>query len=134
MPYIKNLSDGSLIPVSKEPVYANGMWDCGDLRLTDLSGTHYGPAYASMSAARFMDCFTPAEEIAIMGSTDPVVKVFVARLNRAIAAGQEIDPNTVSVQEGVQYLATTNQTPATSPASTYIAPSRVADILSGKMQ
>jgi hypothetical protein len=92
------------------------------------------PTTCVISAVDFYDCFTPSEAVAIKASTDPLVQEFVFRLLQRIDAGRSVDTSSPSIQEGVEYLATSVRLPATTPASTYIATSRVAEILRGTMQ
>ena len=64
-------------------------------------------AYPLLSAVQFYDAFTPQEETAILASTDPLVQTFVRRLDRAMSTGTQINPNLLTVQEGLQYLTKT---------------------------
>lgn len=49
--------------------------------------------------------FTPAERIAIKASADPMVKEFWETYQLSVQLANPIDPNLVSVQEGLAYLA-----------------------------
>jgi hypothetical protein len=80
----------------------------------------------------FYSLFTIQEQMAIEGSTDPIV---------ATAWKRFTDPRVTfvnlalgSVQNLLAYFSTTNQQPAVTPAATYIQPARVAQILTGVPQ
>jgi len=136
MAQIKRLSDGALITVASSPVWVAGIWECGDQRFTDAMQTLYQAVVTLplLTPVQFYDALTPVEETAILGSTDPLVQAFARRLSRALNSGTMIDPNLTTVQEGLAYLSLTAQQPATTPASTYILPARVAQILAGSPQ
>ena len=136
MAQIKHMSDGALITVASDPVWVSGIWECGDQRFTDQSQTLYQPvvSYPIISAGQFYSCFTAFEMLAIKNSTDPLVKEFFARWQVALQAGEPVNPNLVSVQEGLAYLSVTNQLPAVTPAATYILPARIPQILAGTPQ
>lgn len=78
----------------------------------------------------FYLAFKPAERIAIKASSDPVVKEFWDTYQRAENTNTMIDPNLVSVQEGIAYLA---QGPGDTPPGPGILTnkSRLAEILAG---
>jgi hypothetical protein len=81
---------------------------------------------------QFYLAFTPTERINIKKSTDPMVMEFWATYELAAQTGHNIDPNLVSVQEGLAWLAT----PATAtPAGPGIlATARIAQISAGVPQ
>lgn len=85
--------------------------------------------YAPIAAGAFYNCFTTAEMIAIKASTDPFVKEFYARYQVALQVNEPINPNLVSVQEGLAYLAA----PASPGVGAGILGStaRITQILSG---
>ena len=91
------------------------------------------PATVVMKAVLWYNCFTPAEAVAIKKSQDPLVMEFLYRLNQQITAGETIDTARASVQDGVNYLASTNQIPEVTPAAPYLAAARVQQILAGVM-
>jgi len=74
--------------------------------------------------------FTPAERIAIKASADPQVAEFWAMYQLSVQLDKSTDPNLVSVQEAMAYLAT--PTTATPPGPGILASSdRIAQILAG---
>lgn len=69
--------------------------------------------YPTLTPMQFYLAFTPAERIAIKASADASVKEFWATYELAAQLNNPIDPNLVSVQEGLAWLATpTTATPA----------------------
>lgn len=81
----------------------------------------------------FYLAFTPAERIKIKASTDPDVMEFWDTYQRAERTDTPVDPNVVSVQEGLAYLAT--PTTATPPGPGILASTaRIAQILAGLPQ
>ena len=131
---IKHLSDSTLITVSEPPVWVSGIWECGNMRFTDPGQTAYAPVtvYPTLTPMQFYLAFTAAEMIDIKGSADPLVKEFYARYQLAVQTNTPIDPNLVSVQEGLAYLATA--TTATPAGAGILAAGRVAQILAGTPQ
>ena len=78
----------------------------------------------------FYLAFTPAERIAIKKSTDPDVMEFWATYQLAVQLNHTIDPNLVSVQQGLAWLAT--PTSATPPGPGILASTaRIAQISDG---
>jgi hypothetical protein len=73
--------------------------------------------------------FTPAERIAIKTSADAMVKEFWAMYQLAVQLEKDIDPNLISVQEAMDYLAA----PASpGPGGGILASqARIAQILAG---
>lgn len=81
----------------------------------------------------FYLAFTLAERMAIKGSSDPTVKEFWDTYQRSQDTGTMVDPNVVSVQEGLAYLAV--PTTATPPGPGILASTaRIAQILAGTPQ
>lgn len=104
--------------------YANGTWTAPPAPPAP------GPApYPQLSPMQFYLAFTPTERIAIKKSTDPMVMEFWATYELAAQTGHNIDPNLVSVQEGLTYLAT--PTTATPPGAGILASTRPAQISQG---
>jgi len=135
MAQIKRLSDGSLITVSNPAVWINGVWECGNMRFTDPLQALYQavPVYPVLTPMQFYLAFAATEMIDIKGSNDPMVKEFYARYQLAVQTNTPIDPNLVSVQEGLTYLATA--TTATPPGAGILAStSRIAQISNGVPQ
>lgn len=105
----------------KIPRFMNGAWS--------LSAS----SYPVLTPMQFYLAFTATEMIDIKGSNDPMVKEFYARYQLAVQTNTPIDPNLVSVQEGLTYLAT--PTTATPPGAGILAStSRIAQISNGVPQ
>lgn len=86
-----------------------------------------------LTPMQFYLAFTPAERIAIKASTDPMVKEFWGTYTLAAQLNHPIDPNLISVQEGLAYLATS--TTASPPGPGILASqARVTAILAGTAQ
>ena len=86
--------------------------------------------YPLLSPMQFYLAFTPTERIAIKKSTDPDVQEFWATYEVAERLNNTIDPNLVSVQEGLAWLATA--TTATPPGPGILASTaRIAQISKG---
>ena len=107
MPQIKRIADGVLFTVQDAPVWFGGIWECGDQRFTDQYCNQYVAmtTYPLLTPPAFYASFSTPEIIAIKASKDPNVMEFLARYQVFEAANELIDPNTVSVQEGLAYLA-----------------------------
>ena len=103
---------------NKTPQFINGVW---------LTGT-----YRPLSPMAFYLAFTPTERIAIKKSTDPDVIEFWATYQLAVQSNTPIDPNLISVQEGLDWLAT--PTTATPAGPGILATSRITQILNGVQQ
>ena len=99
------------------PQFVNGAW-------VDQS------KLPTLTPMQFYLAFTPTERMAIKKSTDPVVVEFWATYQLAAQLNNTIDPNLVSVQEGLTYLATS--TTATPPGAGILASTaRIAQISQG---
>ena len=137
MPQIQNLSSGKIYTVSQNPVWSKsaGMWLCGSQNFDDITGTSYAPVagtliYPILTTMQFYLAFAPAERIAIKKSTDPDVMEFWATYELAVQLNHTIDPNLVSVQQGLAWLAT--PTSATPPGPGILASTaRIAQISEG---
>ena len=107
--------------------YSNGIWT------NPPAPTPASPRYAVLTPMQFYLAFTPTERMAIKKSTDPVVVEFWATYQLAAQLNNTIDPNLVSVQEGLTYLATS--TTATPPGAGILASTaRIAQISAGVPQ
>lgn len=73
----------------------------------------------------FYLAFSPAERIAIKASTDPVVMEFWDTYQRAERTDTAVDPNLLSVQEGLTYLV---------QRGVLASSDRIAQILNGQPQ
>lgn len=87
------------------------------------------PPYTTLTPMQFYLAFTPAERIAIKSNTDPHVQEFLATLNLSIQLKENVDPNLVSVQEALQFLATSTTAEPAGPG--ILAESRITEILQG---
>lgn len=121
MPKIKNLETNEIINVSEPPVFAGGIWECGDQRFVDPEGVLYAPVVDDIpiSAIGFKLLFTAAERVAIKTSVDPVVQDFYDLVQDQRLT--EVNLALPSVAEALQYL----------EAAELIATGRAAQILSG---
>ncbi len=99
----------------QKPQFVNGAWVTG--------------VYQPLTPMQFYLAFTPAERINIKKSTDPMVMEFWATYELAAQTNHNIDPNLVSVQEGLAWLAT--PTTATPAGPGILAATRVAQISQG---
>ncbi len=135
MAQIKRLSDGSLITVASQPEWVAGIWECGSMRFVDPGQNAYAPVatYPVLTPMQFYLAFTPTERMAIKKSTDPVVIEFWATYQLAAQLNNTIDPNLVSAQEALTYLAT--PATATPPGAGILASTaRIAQISNGVPQ
>ena len=107
--------------------YANGVWT------NPPAPTQAPTRYPVLTPMQFYLAFTPAERMAIKKSADPVVVEFWATYQLAAQLNNTIDPNLVSVQEALTYLATA--TTATPPGAGILASTaRIAQISAGVPQ
>ena len=89
--------------------------------------------FPNLLPMQFYMAFKPTERMAIKASTDPHVVEFWATYQLAVQTNSPINPNLVSVVEGLTYLAT--PTTATPPGVGILADvSRVAEIQAGVPQ
>lgn len=103
----------------QKPQFVNGAWLTGQ--------------YQHLTPMQFYLAFTPTERMAIKKSADPVVVEFWATYQLAVQTGTSMDPNLVSVQEALTYLAT--PTTATPPGAGILASAaRVTAISQGVPQ
>lgn len=139
MPQIKLIATGEVFTVSENPVWSppggpQGLWVCGNHNFTDPTGAAYQVVsgtliYPVLTPMAFYLAFTPTERINIKKSTDPMVMEFWATYELAAQTNHNIDPNLVSVQEGLAWLAT--PTTATPAGPGILAATRVAQISQG---
>ena len=82
MPQIKHIESNVTHNVSQNPIYQNGIWECGDQRFVDPDGTLYEstPMFTppAVSVTYFMLLFTPAERVKTreLRETDPTINDF----------------------------------------------------------
>src|SRR5487761_1979388 len=96
--------------------YANGTWTA------PVAPPTPPVVYRQLTPMQFYLAFTPAERMAIKKSTDVNVEEFWATYQLAAQTNTPIDPNLVSVQEGLTYLSVTDVAGTTTP---YILPARI---------
>lgn len=107
--------------------YANGLW------IAPVVPPALPIKYPILSPMQFYLAFTPAERIAIKKSQDPEVIEFWATYQLAVQLNATIDPNLVSVQQGLEYLAA--PATATPPGAGILASmTRVTEISNGVAQ
>ena len=132
--------NGQTFTSSTQPTYdaAFRFWRCKDINgndfnVSDPSGTAFsvsGTVYPVLTSMQFYLAFTPTERMAIKKSADPNVVEFWATYQLAAQLNNTIDPNLVSVQEALAYLA--QPTTATPPGAGILASTdRIAQILAG---
>ncbi|QOJ19480.1 MAG: hypothetical protein HRU77_01470 [Gammaproteobacteria bacterium] len=106
MAQIRRISSGEVIEVSSTPVFHNGVWDCGNQRLMDSTGTEYEPVKlpAKVSVIEFKLLFTIEERVAINAAreTNAVVQDFYALLDDQRT--ETVDLSLSAVQEMLNYL------------------------------
>ena len=91
------------------------------------------PALPVLTPMTLYMAFTTAERIAIKASKDPLVIEFWDMFQLSVQLDKPTDPNLISVQEAMQYLA--QPTTATPPGAGILAtPERVQQILAGTPQ
>jgi hypothetical protein len=117
-------SDGAVVPwnpVANQPADMDGF--VGQVWQQDGSPTplpYVAPIAPSptLSFSQFMGLFTQAEQLAIAGSTDPQVKLFVIMATGQGATGIQL--GNVQVMAGVDYLTTTSPAILTTAEATRI--------------
>lgn len=111
MPSIKHIESGSVFNVAEEPVFQNGIWECGDQRFTDPTGGSYAAVFTppTVGPIHFQMLFTLQEAVAAEAAraTDPALNRFWKLIE---------DPRTdvvnlalASVQQAVEYTLTVVQ-------------------------
>ena len=87
------------------------------------------PVPPTIPVMQFMMCFYPQEQVYIQNSTDPIVNVFWTRFSDPRVT--EINLNSESMTQTLDYLSATNVMPALTPPAPYLAVGRSAQILTG---
>lgn len=99
MPKIKHITTGDIISVAQTPVFDSGIWDCGDQRFTDVSGTEYEVVDAMKPIINFT--YHPAAakatditvDVAVVNSADnspvPVTETYYVPLINIITGAME---------------------------------------------
>jgi len=131
MPQIKHIESNRLIEVSETPVLKGGIWECGNQRFTDLTGTEYEAVIETpiitppkVSPVQFKLLFTSQERVAIKAArtTDAILDDFYDIIDDPRLT--EVDLALQSVQNALDYLT----------ALTLIGAGRKAEILLGVVQ
>lgn len=125
MPQIKNKATGEVLTVAEDPKWTNGVWECGDQRFTDPSGTEY-EALATIpliGPIAFQMLFKVEELVAIDAAkeTNPAIRIFWKMLDDPRT--DFVDRNLESVQTMLRNL----------EASGLIGPGRAEEILHGSV-
>ena len=110
MPSIRNIETDVIYTVSQNPVFVDGMWECGDQRFVDLDGTIYEPIITlvppTVGPIAFMRLFTADERVKAreLRATNPKINDFFLQLE---------DPRTdavvmvlPSIQADIEYVLT----------------------------
>ena len=155
MPQIKLVRDGSLITTTEQPVWVDGVWECGNCRLADTDRLEYeevpsAPVYRDLKPIEFYLAFAPRERMlikalaspagipeksALMGGTnaaipqDAVISEFWDTYLLAVQTNSMISPGLTSVQEGLAYM-----TAPTSPTPQIFTVDRIPEISAGSPQ
>ena len=133
MPAIRNIEDDFIYTVSQNPVFENGIWECGDRKFVDLGGTLYEPVITAapviVSVTEFMLLFTAAERVKTreLRVSDAVINDFWLLLEHPKT--ENVAMVLPSVQASIQYTLE-----AIDAAGLAIdIPARKAQILSGQL-
>lgn len=123
---------------STKPIYDTEfrMWRCttddaADYNVVDMTGDTYTVTASppTIPAMQFMMCFYPQEQAYIQNSTDSIVNVFWTRFSDPRVT--EINLNSESMTQTLDYLSATNVLPALTPPAPYLASGRSTQILTG---
>lgn len=133
MAKIRNIATGVITEVEETPRLKAGIWECGDQRFTDSTGSLYEIVVEvvppTVSVATFLLSFTSAERVKAraLRSTDPILDDFWLVLDKAT----NVDLSWPSVQDGVEYTLTVVKAAG---LTTLDIPARKASILNGITQ
>lgn len=110
MPAIRHIETDVTYTVEGNPIYINGLWECGDQKFVDLDGTLYEPIITLIPPAvgpiAFMRLFTADERVKAreLRATNPKINDFFLQLE---------DPRTdavvmvlPSIQADIEYVLT----------------------------
>jgi len=131
---IERIATGDIFTTSEAPKFVSGIWECGDQRFTDETGTEYRPilalVYPKVGPIHFQMLFTPEEAITADGlkATDKVLASFWKLID---------DPRTDVVDLGLQSVQNAIEYTLTAIKGAGVAvdvPARKAAILSGVLQ
>lgn len=132
MPQIRHIESDVTFNVSRNPVYVNGIWECGDRRFFDPAGSLYDPILTvippTVSAISFMRLFTLDERIKAreLRATDEKINDFWAQLEDVRVT--EVVMALPSIQEDIEYTLTA----INAAGVTIDVQERKAEILSGQ--
>ncbi len=68
MPKIRHITNGDVLTVAEMPAFRDGIWECGDQRFTDATGSEYepiadAPVPPTIGAIAFMRLFSREERV-----------------------------------------------------------------------
>lgn len=125
MPTLRENATGRDILVQQTPRLVAGIWECGDQRFTDETGTQYSTVddFPVVGPIAFFLLFYPQELVAIDSARvqDALIRVFWRILEDTRTV--EVDFRLPLVRGLVMYLANAG----------YIENSRVTEIIAGKI-
>lgn len=131
MPQIKHIETDNTITVRDNPVLVDGVWECGDQRFLDPSGTDYEPLFTpiTVDVITFKLLFTSAERIKAeqLRGTDVAIKDFWAILDDQRTA------NVVMALPSIQYAIEYTLTKINEGGVTIDVQARKAAILAGQL-
>lgn len=106
MPSIKHIASGEVFTVAATPFFSSGVWECGDQRFTDPSGTEYSliESAPKVSPVEFRLLFTAAERVAITAArtSDPVIDDFYTIVEDPRLT--HVDLGLQSTRDAIDYL------------------------------
>lgn len=105
---IKNIETGESQNCDVRPEWVSGIWECGNIRITDVSGVEYeavppASTYPKVGPIHFQMLFTPQEMLAAdeLKATDKVLASFWKLIDDPRT--DTVDLNLQSVQNAVEY-------------------------------
>jgi hypothetical protein len=105
---LKNIATGALQSTSVMPTWQAGIWECGNLRVTDVTGTAYIavsiPPPPILTPVRFKLLWTSPERVGIktLRTTDAAVEDFMSLVDDVRLT--EVDLSLTSTQNAIQYV------------------------------
>ena len=138
---IKHIADGTVQDCTEQPVWNAGIWECGNIRITDTAGDQYIPVvpvvYPIVSPVEMKMLYTSPERIAIRAnlasaSPDATLHDFFELLSDPQL--KQVNMNLTSVQ-GAIYKSLEVIGPGLNPAYTEDdIKRRYAQMLTGQLQ
>lgn len=108
MPQIKHIESDTVITVRDNPVFLNGMWECGDRRFLDPGGADYEPIFTPLTVdvITFKLLFTSAERVKAveLKETDDKIRDFWGILDDPRT--QNVVMALPSIQDAIEYTLT----------------------------